>query len=108
MKEIYHKYYPQMVTSLPMQDAIFISQLVKLLPSDLKGKVESKSTPAEAASCFLDYMIKPAVESGSKEPFEILLSIMEKSGNINLRILSQSIKREIHSLPRKEPVIGKI
>ena len=108
MKEIYHKYYPQMVTSLPMQDAIFISQLVKLLPSDLKGKVASKSTPAEAASCFLDYMIKPAVESGSKESFEILLLIMEKSGNINLRTLSQSIKREIHSLPRKEPVVGKI
>ena len=74
MKEIYHKYYPQMVSSLPMQDAIFISQLVKLLPSDLKGKVESKSTPAEAASSFLDYMIKPAVEFGNKEPFEFFIN----------------------------------
>ena len=97
-----------MVSSLPMKDAIFISQLVKLLPSDLKGKVESNSTPAEAASSFLDYMIKPAVELDNKEPFELFLSIMEKSGNINLKTLAENIKKEIQSLPRKEPVVGKM
>ena len=85
-----------------------MSHLVELLPGDLKGKVKSTSTPAEAASCFLDSMIEPAVKLGNKEPFEILLLKMEQSGNINLKSLAQSIKKEIQSLSREEPIAGKI
>ena len=91
-----------------MKDAIFRSRLVGLLPDDLKETVESKSTAAEAASCFLDNMIKPAVEFGNNAPFEILLAKMEKSENINLNTLAQNIKEEIQSLPRKKPIVGKI
>ena len=33
---------------------------------------------------------------------------MEESGNINLKTLAENIKKEIQSLPRKEPVVGKM
>ena len=108
MQEIYFKFYSQLVSSLPMKDAIFRSRLVGLLPDDLKETVESKSTAAEAASCFLDNMIKPAVEFGNNTPFEILLAKMEESENINLNTLAQNIKEEIQSLPTKKPIVGKI
>ena len=108
MQGIYLKFYSQLVSSLPMKDAKFISHLVGLLPDDLKEKVESKSTAAEAASCFLDNMIEPAVEFGSNAPFEILLAKMEESENIILKTLAQNIKKEIQSLPRKKPIVGKI
>ena len=78
-----------------MKDAIFVSHLVQLLPGDLKEKVESKTTRAEAASYFLDNAIKPAVECGDIESFNILLSVIESFGSIPLRELAQKIKEEI-------------
>ena len=110
LKEIYRKFYLQLVSSLPMKDAIFISHLVtlELLPDDLKETVESKSTTAQAASCFLDKMIEPAIESGNNKPFEILLSGLEKSGNIHLKGLAQDIRKEIHKASTQELVTGKI
>ena len=110
LKGIYSEFYSQLVSSLPMKDAIFISHLVTLvlLPDDLKETVESKSTTAQAASCFLDNMIKPAIESGNNEPFEILLSELEKSENIHLKKLAQDIRKEIHKASTQEPITGKI
>ena len=110
LKGIYSEFYSQLVSSLPMKDAIFISHLVTLvlLPDDLKETVESKSTTAQAASCFLDNMIKPAIESGNNEPFEILLSELEKSVNIHLKKLAQDIRKEIHKASTQEPITGKI
>ena len=81
---------------------------LKLLPDDLKGTVESKSTAAEAAGCFLDNMIKPAVETGNNEPFEILLLQLEKSENIHLKKLAQDIREEIYKAASQEPLTGKI
>ena len=88
-----------------MKDAIFLSHLIKLLPGDLKEKVRTEKTPAEAATCFLDNMIKPAVESGNMEPFRILLLTMETSDNIHLKKLAQSIKQDFE---KTKPVNGKI
>lgn len=92
-----------------MKDAIFRSHLVTLalLPDDLKEIVESKPTAAEAATCFLDNMIKPAIESGNNEPFEILLSELKKSENIHLRKLAQDIREEVHKASTQEPLTGK-
>ena len=93
-----------------MKDAMFLSRLVTLLllPGDLKEKVESKPTATEAASCFLDSIIKPAVESSNNEPFNILLSELEKSDYINLTKLAQDIKKEIHRAAGQELLSGKI
>ena len=88
-----------------MKDAIFLSHLIKLLPGDLKEKVQTEKTRAQAATCFLDNMIKPAVESGNMEPFDILLLTMETSDNIHLKKLAQSIKQD---LEKSKPVNGKI
>ena len=92
-----------------MKDAIFISQLftLLLLPGDLKGIVESKPTAAQAASCFLDSIIKPAVESSNNRPFEILLSELEKSEYMHLKSLAQDITKEIHKAARQELLSGK-
>ena len=87
-----------------MKDAIFLSHLIRLLPDNLKEKVESKSTSAEAASYFLDKIMGPAIVSGNNEPFNLLLKIMETSDNINLNSLAQNIRKEIQ---RNESVTGK-
>ena len=88
-KEIYHKFYPQLVAFLPMKDAIFVSCLVQLLPGDLKEKVKSKPTQAEAATYFLDNTIKPAIDCGHNET---LLSAMQSFDSNSLRELVQKIE----------------
>ena len=80
-----------------MKDAIFVSYLIGLLPGDLKGEVESKATKAKAATCFLDNGIKPALESGEIEPFNILLLAMEALDSIPLKNLAHKIKYEIQT-----------
>ena len=106
IKDVYDKFYPQLVTSLPMKDDIFVAHLIKLLPGDLKHKVgsETKSTPAEAATCFLDNSIEPAVKNGYNKPLTILLAVMEASDNILLGNLAKEIRKEIQQL---KPDTGK-
>ena len=99
-KEVYYEFYPHLVRSLPMKDPIFVSHLIKLLPGNLKEKVESKPTPAEAAACFLDNGITPAVEIGEDGIFNILLSVMEMY-DIHLRQLAKKIKDKIISFVGK-------
>ena len=83
-----------------MKDAIFMSRLVKLLPGDLKEKVESKPTTAEAASCFLDNEIKRALEIGDSKPFMLLISAMENFDSIHLRKLSEQMRSDMDILVR--------
>lgn len=106
-KEIYRHFYSQLVSSLPMKDPIFLSKLVTLLPDNLKERVESQSTAADAATFFLDNMIKPAVEFGNSEAFYNLLTIMERSDNVNVKNLAQSIRKEIQNKLGNGPVTGK-
>ena len=102
-KEVYYEFYSQLVQSLPMEDPIFVSRLIKLLPGNLKAAVESKPTQAEATAFFLDKGITPAVEIGDDRIFNILLSVMEMYNSIYLQELAKKIKDKIKS----DSVVGK-
>ena len=96
IKETVDEFYPQLVSSLPMNDAVFLSRLVKLLPGDLKEKVNSKTTNADGAMCFLDNGVKPAVESGDEGPLTILLTAMQNHGD-HLRRIADKIQETIRN-----------
>ena len=106
-KEVYYKYYPQLVEALPMKDPIFLSKLVSLLPGNDKATIESKPTPADAASYILDNIIEPSVETGDNKAFDILLSNLEESDNVTLQNLAQHIRQETQSTLRNDPIAGK-
>ena len=111
IKKVFDEFYPQLVSSLPMKDVLFVAHLltVKLLPGYLKEEVQSQPTSAEAAACLLDKEIRPAIESGDNESFTILLSTMEAFRSIHLNKLAEAIKQEIEKvvIPRNEPLTGK-
>ena len=100
LKQIFEKFYSQLVKSLPMKDVIFVSHLVKLLPGDLKEEVESKSTTAKATTCFLDNAIKRGLECGDSKPFLFLLSVMDTFDSGVLKELSMKIRKDMQSLVR--------
>ena len=92
-----------------MKDVIFLANLTQrlLFPSNLKKLVSSKATSAKAAACFLDEMIGPAIECSNIEPFNLLLTTMKQSDNINLKKLAENITKEIQGMLRNEPVSRK-
>ena len=107
-KKIYDKFYPQLVSLLPMKDAVFTSNLVslELLSCDLKATIESKETQKEAAECFLDRMIKPAVECGNNITFYLLIAIMENIGDLNMKNLTQTIRKETQKTVKHALITG--
>ena len=87
-------YYPKLVDILPMNDAIFIAELVPhgLLPSDLKDQVQACKTSKDKATHFLDNVIKPSVNSGVGSSFDKLLNVMESSDYQGVRELAKLIR----------------
>ena len=82
--KIFQKFYPKLVKTLPMNDAIFMAELYArdLLPDDLKEHIESLPTSAKKSSHFLDHVIKPSVTSGDVSRFDELLNVMEDNQGV--------------------------
>ena len=76
--EIYLKFYPQLVKTLPMNDAYFMAELTRhfFTTGNLKAMIEAKPTEADKATCFLDNAIKRSLESHDITSFQKLLEVM--------------------------------
>jgi len=79
LKDIYQKFYGDLITKLQVKDPLFNAELYSagLFPGNTRAEVQSKSTPAEAAMHFLDSVINRGWSSdNSNSQFEQLLTIM--------------------------------
>lgn len=95
--KVFQHYYPKLVKTLPMDDAIFMAELYShsLLPDDLKDYIESLATSAKKASSFLDRVIKPSVTSGVGRNFDELLTVMKDSEYHNVNELAKLIRTDL-------------
>ena len=93
-KAIFHKYYPDLVQSLPMSDAKFRAKLYSadLLPDNLWDEIRSQATAAHKAEQFLDYAVKNDTDSFNK-----LLVIMKDYNDDHLKKLAEMICTETGS-----------
>ena len=101
VRQKYDNFCPQLITKLPMTDAIFKAYLVKegLFSGggDLKGQVDAKATSAEKAAHFLEKAISPSItddEFLDLDPLYKLLDVMEKHGGV-VKTLAAKIKAAI-------------
>jgi len=76
--DVFDEFHAQLITSLPMRDAIFLAKLTQkgLMCSQLKARVKSMPTEEQGARLFLDSIMK--VSLGYATSFEKLLSAMEE------------------------------
>ena len=97
--EVFTEHYAELVATLPMDDSRFVAKLFiyKLLPGNLKQRIEEKQTVEDKATFFLDHAIKPGVSVDNSESFSKLLELMGKSGNITLKTLANKIKTALFS-----------
>ena len=96
-KDSYHKFYPQLLESLPMTDSRFRAALVqkRMFPGDLLNQVAAKDTRAEKNEHFLHTEIFTALNIGNTDPFTSLLEVMESFGDQTLKKLAEDMKRYI-------------
>ena len=79
--KVFKDFYAKLVKTLPMDDAVFIAELVSadLLPCNAKNQVKSMSTRADKATHLLDHVIEPSVKTGVGRSFDNLIKVMEDS-----------------------------
>ena len=94
----YEKYVDKLVKCLPMDDALFITELNKrkLLPGDTSSRLKALRTQADKAVYFLDHVIKPALDIDDISSFDDLLSVMEHCGYSHVERLACNIQSEIN------------
>ena len=96
--EVFAKFYHQLVTSLPINDALFRAKLFTngLLPGDDKEHAECLSLPAKSdVPHLLDHVIKPSVTSGVGSSFDKLLNVMEDSDHQGVKELAKLIRTSL-------------
>ena len=96
-KKIFDEFNPNLVRILPLKDPHFLAELTKqhLFSGDLKEEVMAESTQARAATKFLYAAIERSLDVDEREPFDRLLQVMEKFGDLTLNKLAQDIKQEL-------------
>ena len=95
-REVLMKFYPELVNLLPMNDLLFIAKLHShgLLPADATEQIEPKRTRAEKCDYFISHVIMPSLVINDSHFME-LLNIMQQSGFIDVKQLSDQIKSEL-------------
>ena len=95
--EVYKRHFEKLISCLPMDDSLFMSQLRKqrLLPGDTEFKIKALCTQTDKASYFLSHVIKPALDIDDNSSFGNLLSIMEKSEYSHITRLVHKINSEL-------------
>ena len=94
--DVFHQYYAKLVSSLPIKNDLFTAGLAQnhLLHDKMKFEIAAKETNANAADYFLQNAIKPALDSGITEPFEKLLTVMEKFDGV-MESLAVDIRQKL-------------
>ena len=76
--KVYFDFYVQLVTTLPMNDTIFMAELTPhfFAVGNLKERVQAETTTHDKAAYFLENAIKHSLDAGDITSFQKLLSIM--------------------------------
>ena len=95
--EVFKEFYSKLVKTLPMNDAVFIAELVSNdpLPDNLEEQLESQRTSADKATRFLKGIIKPSVNSSDGSSFDKLLNVMEDSEYEHVKELTKLIRTSL-------------
>ena len=78
VKKMFRDLRIKLITSLPMDDVIFIELLSRenLFSGSLKEQIQGKTTKSQKADLFLDSAIQPSIDIGQFECLNKLLTVM--------------------------------
>jgi len=96
LKEIYQKFYGDLISKLQVNDPLFNSKLFSggLFPGDTKDTIAAKNTAAQASMHFLYYVINRGwTDNNTNSEFGKLLTIMENCDDSVVKSLAFAIKK---------------
>jgi len=95
--KVFEKYYQAIISSLPMRDPTFLTELQKhtLLSDHNKSVLETLKTSREMASYFVDNIIKPDLGKGVHTSFDELLATMLENSHDHVKELATVVKSEL-------------
>ena len=99
-RKVYESFRMQLLTSLPMDDVIFLGLLreQKLFPTNLKERIQARSTKAQKTELFLDKAIERSLYIDDAQPLHNLLTVMSNENRhnfVHLKRLASKIKQEL-------------
>ena len=97
-KNIIQKFYVELITTLPMDDSMFLAKMYsrQILTLKQKKEIQSLHTQEDKAEFFIDCVIAN-VSMGYNEHLDILLNCMEDHKDPLLKGLAQKIKKDLLS-----------
>ena len=108
VKRVYESFRVQLITSLSMDDVIFLGLLREkgLLPGDLNDEVQLPGrTNAQKATLFLDKVVNPAIDIGEFEPLNKLLTVMSDETYLKNDALKQLANKMKEVLDKQSSLI---
>ena len=105
---MYKEFRIKLMTSLPMDDPIFLELLRKqdLFPGSLQEQVEAKTTKAEKTAWFLDHAIKPALDVDIMKPLHKLLTVMSDVEYVKSDLLKELAAKMQWQLDKETSLIS--
>ena len=96
-KRVFNEFNSRMVRLLPSHDPYFTAMLTQhgLVSGALKEEMMTMSTRADATTQFLQKVVERSLDIEDREPFDKLLLVMEKFGDLTLNKLASEIKQKI-------------
>ena len=99
-RKVYESFRMQLVTSLPMDDVIFLGLLREqnLFPANLKEQVQARPTKARKTVLFLEKAIERSLYIDDSQPLHKLLTVMSNENDYNsphLKRLATKMKQEL-------------
>ena len=103
-RKVYERFRMQLLTSLPMDDVIFLGLLreQKLFPTNLREQIQARSTKAQKTDLFLDKAIERSLYIDDARPLHNLLTVMSgdnRHNYVHLKRLAIKIKQELGKEP---------
>ena len=97
LKEVFQRFYVELVRALPINDAVFVAKLYsyQLLDHDLKSEIEALTTTIEKSQHFLDKSIYPSIDTDDHKRFDNLLIVMETSDDTSVIELAKMIRSSL-------------
>ena len=99
-RKVYESFRMELLTTLPMDDVMFLGLLreQKLFPTNLKERIQARSTKAQKTELFLDKAIERSLYIDDAQPLHNLLTVMSNENRhncVHLKELASRIKQEL-------------
>ena len=97
---VYKKFYLDLREGdLPIDSLTKELQNIDLFTDHDRNELGACDTQMARAHYILDHMIEPSLKSGITKGFDVLLKVMEESGNTDLMLLTKEMKIMYNSVP---------